>query len=127
MSLSISKPPHRGSLPRGEGTQKQFDVERIRRDFPILSTKTSSGKPLVYLDNGATTQKPRAVIDRIVHYYEHENANIHRGVYELSQNATAAYDETRERIARFINAAEAREIIYVRGTTEAINLVASSY
>ncbi|MBC8105975.1 MAG: SufS family cysteine desulfurase [Anaerolineae bacterium] len=104
-----------------------YDVEKVRRDFPILSTKNSLGKPLIYLDNGATTQKPRAVIDRIVHYYEHENANIHRGVYELSQNATRAYDETRDKIARFINARDPVECIFVRGTTEGINLVANSY
>src|SRR4051812_5514734 len=104
-----------------------YDVEKVRRDFPILSTKNSPGKPLIYLDNGATTQKPRAVIDRIVHYYEHENANIHRGVYELSQSATRAYDATREKVARFINARDPVECIFVRGTTEGINLIANSF
>src|SRR4051812_22536362 len=123
MSVASTRPPAADTRTGVRG----YDVEKVRRDFPILSTKTSSGKPLVYLDNGATTQKPRAVIDRITRYYERENANIHRGVYELSQKATAAYDETREKVAHFINAAEAREIIYVRGTTEGINLVATSF
>jgi cysteine desulfurase/selenocysteine lyase len=103
-----------------------FDVERVRRDFPILWS-TVHDKPLIYLDNAATTQKPRAVIDRIVHFYEHENANIHRGVYELSQRATEAYDRTRRKVARFVNAREPAECIFVRGTTEAINLVAYSW
>jgi cysteine desulfurase/selenocysteine lyase len=103
-----------------------FDPEKIRADFPILSTKVY-GKPLVYLDNGATTQKPRQVIDALRRYYESENANIHRGVYHLSQLATNLYEETRTRIRKFINAAEDREVIYTRGTTEGVNLVAQSY
>src|ERR1700736_3858023 len=102
-----------------------FDVARIREDFPILRTPVR-GKPLVYLDNAATTQKPRAMIDRLVRYYETENANIHRGVYELSQRATHAYEQARETVARFLNAPDAREVIFTRGTTEGINLVASS-
>ncbi|MDB5328990.1 MAG: cysteine desulfurase, SufS subfamily [Phycisphaerales bacterium] len=103
-----------------------FDVSRIRADFPILHTR-SHGKHLVYLDNGATTQKPRAVIERLIRYYETENANIHRGVYELSQRATDVYEEARRIVARFINAAEDKEVIFTRGTTEAINLVAASF
>jgi cysteine desulfurase/selenocysteine lyase len=103
-----------------------WDVARVRRDFPILATKVH-GKPLVYLDNGATSQKPQAVIDAVSHYYESGNANVHRGVYALSESATAAYEGTRAKVARFLNAREDREIIYVRGTTEAINLVASSF
>ena len=103
-----------------------FDVRRIRRDFPILHTH-AHGKPLVYLDNGATTQKPQAVLDRLARYYESENANIHRGVYLLSQTATLAYEEARRTIAAFINAPEPAEVIFTRGTTEAINLVASSF
>ncbi|HZH42233.1 MAG TPA: cysteine desulfurase [Gemmatimonadales bacterium] len=103
-----------------------WDVDRIRRDFPILGT-LAHGKPLVYLDNGATSQKPQAVIDAVSHYYESGNANVHRGVYALSESATAAYEGTRAKVARFLNAREDREIIYVRGTTEAINLVASSF
>src|SRR2546422_11757814 len=92
----------------------EFDVQRIRRDFPILSTSVD-GKPLVYLDNGATTQKPNAVIDRISRYYREENANIHRGVYRLSQVATEAYEDARRKVARFINARDEREVIFTRG------------
>jgi cysteine desulfurase/selenocysteine lyase len=103
-----------------------LDPYQLRADFPILAT-TAHGKPLVYLDNGATTQKPRAVIDAISHYYEAENANIHRGVYELSQLATERYEQARRKVRLFINAAEDREIIFTRGTTEGINLVAHSF
>ncbi len=103
-----------------------LDIERIQRDFPILAERIH-GKRLVYLDNAATSQKPRAVIDAIVHYYEHLNANIHRGVHTLSVNATEAHDEARETVRRFIQAADANEIIFVRGATEAINLVAETY
>ena len=106
--------------------QGALDVERIRRDFPILATRIN-GRPLVYLDNAATTQKPRAVIEAIVRYYETTNANIHRGVYTLSQQATAGVDRAREIVARFLNAPEAAECIFVRGVTEAINLVAMSW
>ena len=105
---------------------KPFDVERVRSQVPILQTKVY-GKPLVYLDNGATTQKPQAVIDRIARYYREENANIHRGVYKLSQVATEAYESARRTVQRFIHAADEREVIFTRGTTEAINLVASSW
>jgi cysteine desulfurase / selenocysteine lyase len=103
-----------------------LDVERIRRDFPILD-QTIHGKKLVYLDNAATSQKPRAVIDAIVRYYQHDNANIHRGVHTLSMRATEAHDEARETVRRFIQAADAGEIIFVRGATEAVNLVAETY
>ncbi len=103
-----------------------LDVEKLRHDFPILSEKIH-GKPLVYLDNAATTQKPRVVIDTLRDYYEKDNANIHRGVHLLSQRATDAYEKSREKIRRFINADASKEIIFTRGTTEAINLVASSY
>jgi cysteine desulfurase/selenocysteine lyase len=106
--------------------QKTFDPAAVRRDFPILAAR-SHGKPLVYLDNGATTQKPRQVIDALVRYYESQNANIHRGVYELSQTATSLYESVREKIRAFINAREAAEIIFTRGTTESINLVAASW
>ncbi|MDO8665665.1 MAG: cysteine desulfurase [Gemmatimonadales bacterium] len=98
----------------------------MRTDFPILQERVH-GKPLVYVDNGATSQKPRQVIDAISHYYAAENANVHRGVYWLSEHATALYEGAREKARRFVNAREAREIIFVRGTTEAINLVASSF
>jgi cysteine desulfurase/selenocysteine lyase len=104
-----------------------FDVERIRRDFPILDQTMANGKPLVYLDNAATTQKPRAVIDAIRHYYERDNSNVHRGVHALSERATAAYEGARTTVARHINARSDREIVFVRGTTEGVNLVAGSW
>jgi cysteine desulfurase/selenocysteine lyase len=99
-----------------------LDVEAVRKDFPILDT-TAHGKRLVYLDSAATAQKPRQVVDRIVRFYETENANVHRGVYELSELATAAYEGAREACARYIGAPNTRSIIFTRGTTEAINLV----
>ena len=98
----------------------------VREDFPILATQVH-GRPLVYLDNAATTQKPRAVIDRLIHYYTHENANVHRGVHELSARATDAYEAARRTVCRFLKAADPSEIVFVRGTTEAINLVAQTY
>ncbi|HSB61500.1 MAG TPA: cysteine desulfurase [Vicinamibacteria bacterium] len=103
-----------------------LDVERIRKDFPILQ-QTVHGKPLVYLDNAATSQKPLAVIDALRAYYETDNANVHRGVHLLSERATAAYEGARVRIQRFLNAAHAHEIIFVRGTTEGLNLVAHTH
>jgi len=103
-----------------------FDVEKVRRDFPILR-ETPRGKPLVYLDNAATSQKPQVVIDTLTRYYRAENANIHRGIHYLSERATEAYEGARAAVARFLNAAEPREIVFVRGTTEAINLVAQSH
>ncbi len=103
-----------------------FDVARIRRDFPILERRVN-GHPLVYLDNAATSQKPRAVIEALDRYYRMENANIHRGVHFLSEHATAAYDRARERVQRFLNAASSAEVVFVRGTTEAINLVAHTF
>jgi cysteine desulfurase / selenocysteine lyase len=103
-----------------------LDVTTIRADFPILQRRVH-GKPLVYLDNAATTQKPEAVIDRVARYYRAENANVHRGVHVLSVEATEAYDAARERVRRFLNAAEAREVVFVRGATEAINLVAATF
>jgi cysteine desulfurase/selenocysteine lyase len=106
--------------------REAFDVARIRDDFPILKQKVH-GKPLVYFDNGATSQKPQAVIDAIDRYYRAENSNIHRGVHYLSEQATSAYEAAREKIRSFINARLTKEIVFVRGTTEAINLVAQSY
>ena len=103
-----------------------LDVEAIRRDFPILHQNVN-GKPLVYLDNAASSQRPRQVIDAISRYYEHDHANVHRGVHTLSQRATDAYEGSREVIRRFINARDSKEIIFVRGTTEAVNLVAQSF
>jgi len=106
--------------------QNKFDVARVREDFPALHQKVH-GKPLVYFDNGATSQKPQHVIDTLTRYYSAENANIHRGVHYLSEQATAAYETARDKVRGFINARSAKEIIFVRGTTEAINLVAQSY
>ena len=103
-----------------------IDPHRLRQDFPILHQQVN-GRPLVYLDNAATTQKPRAVIDAISSYYLNNNANVHRGVHTLSQRATDDYEAGREAVRRFINAPDVNEVIYVRGTTEGLNLVASSY
>jgi cysteine desulfurase/selenocysteine lyase len=107
-------------------TTSTLDVERLRQDFPILSQRVR-GKPLVYLDNAATSQKPRSVIDAVTRFYTAENANIHRGVHYLSERATVAYDQVRAQVARFLNAPSAREIVFTRGTTEGINLVAQSW
>ena len=103
-----------------------FDVEAVRADFPALHQEVK-GRPLAYLDNGATSQKPRAVIDALTRYYEQDNSNVHRGVHTLSERATAAYEGTREKVRTFLNAADTREIVFARGTTEAINLVANSF
>ena len=103
-----------------------FDLERVRADFPILGRRIR-GKPLVYLDNAATSQKPQSVIDAVTRFYAAENANIHRGVHYLSERATAAYDGVREEVARFINAPSSRQVIFTKGATEGINLVAQSY
>jgi cysteine desulfurase/selenocysteine lyase len=103
------------------------DVERLRADFPILSRTVRGGRPLVYLDNAATTQKPRQVIDAVSRFYGSENANIHRGLHYLSEHATAAFDAARAKVARFLGAGSPEEIIFTRGTTEAINLVAQSW
>lgn len=102
------------------------ELEKIRADFPILHQKVH-GHPLVYLDNAATTQKPQAVIDALVHYYTHDNANVHRGIHELSNRASAAYEATRIRAAQFLNARSSDEIIFTSGTTEGINLVAQGW
>lgn len=103
-----------------------MDIQAIRNDFPILK-QTIYGKNLVYLDNAATTQKPQVVIDALRHYYQCDNANIHRGVHQLSERATAAYEDTRETVRAFFNAQSTKEIIFTRGTTESVNLVASSW
>jgi cysteine desulfurase / selenocysteine lyase len=117
---TVAKTPHEIRPTRA------FDVQKVRRDFPVLHQKVH-GKPLVYLDNAATTQKPLAVIEAIQHYYLHDNSNIHRGVHTLSERATEAYERVRETARKFLNAASTKEIIFVRGTTEAINLVAQTY
>lgn len=103
-----------------------FDAEAIKRDFPILRERVN-GRPLVWLDNAATTQKPQSVIDRLKYFYEHENSNVHRAAHELAARATDAYEAAREKVRRFVNASSTREIIFVRGTTEGINLVAQSW
>ncbi len=103
-----------------------FDVERVRGDFPILE-ESVRGQPIAYLDNGATAQKPAAVIEAIDHYYRHDNANVHRGVHVLSERATAAYEGAREKVRAYVNAGSTREIVFVRSTTEAVNLVAQSF
>jgi cysteine desulfurase/selenocysteine lyase len=103
-----------------------YDLARVRADFPILASRVR-GKPLVYLDNAATTQKPRVVIDAVRNYYESENANIHRGVHHLSEIATRSFEDARVKVQRFLNASDSREIIFTRGTTESINLVAQSF
>ena len=105
---------------------ESFDVEKVRKDFPILHQEIN-GNPLVYLDNAATTQKPKSVIDAIEKYYQKYNSNIHRGVHTLSENATEAYESARLKVKNFINANSTKEIVFVRGATEAINLVAQSF
>jgi cysteine desulfurase/selenocysteine lyase len=106
--------------------EKKIDWAKLRADFPILAQKVH-GHPLIYFDNAASSQKPRAVIESLVHYYERDNANVHRGIHELSNRATNAFEASRERVAKFINAKTDREIIFTRGTTEGINLVAQSW
>ena len=103
-----------------------FDIERIRADFPILGT-SPGGKPLIYLDNAASSQMPQQVIDRLVRYQASQHANIHRAVHTLSEIATAEYEAARSRLARFINAHEEREVIFTSGTTESINLAMHGY
>jgi cysteine desulfurase / selenocysteine lyase len=122
MSTATKLPIHSRSARERNG----YDLEQVRADFPILHQQVH-GHPLVYLDNAATSQKPQAVIDAIVNYYENDNANIHRGVHYLSEKATAEYEQSRDTVRDFINAGESREIIFVRSTTEAINLVAQTY
>jgi cysteine desulfurase/selenocysteine lyase len=112
--------------PLGAGSESGFDVERVRRDFPILHQQVH-GKPLVYLDNAATSQKPLAVIDAERDFYLHDSANIHRGVHELSERATHKYEEVRRKVQRLLNARETHEIVFLRGTTEALNLVANTF
>lgn len=110
----------------GAGAHPAFDVYAIRRDFPILRERVN-GKPLVWFDNAATTHKPQVVIDRISHFYQHENSNIHRAAHALAARATDAYEDARETVRRFINASSVNEVVFVRGTTEAINLVAKTW
>ncbi|HEX6179076.1 MAG TPA: cysteine desulfurase [Thermoanaerobaculia bacterium] len=111
---------------RGLDTLARYDIESIRREFPILSTLIR-GKRLVYLDNAATTQKPQQVIDRLIRYYTEENSNVHRGVHFLSEVATVAYENVRAQVMEFLHARSVKEIVFTRGTTESINLVAQSW
>ena len=121
--MQTSKPTPR---PKESVSTLAFDVAKIREDFPILHRQVD-GRTIAYLDNAATTQKPKQVIDTLLNYYTNYNANIHRGIYRISEEATAAHEEARAKIARFINARSPQEIVFVRGTTEAINLVAQSW
>jgi len=121
-----SSPSALPSTDKAAQTASGVDWDTLRQDFPVLS-QLIHGQPLVYLDNAATSQKPNAVIESIDHYYREDNANVHRGVYTLSERATQAYEATRDKVRGFLNAAEREEIVFVRGTTEAINLVAQSF
>ena len=118
--------PEAGPVPQLPDQHEVFDVNAVRADFPILQ-ETVSGKPLIWFDNAATTQKPQVVIDRLAYFYAHENSNIHRAAHELAARATDAYEEARDTVRRFIGASKTEEIIFVRGTTEAINLVAYAW
>ena len=118
--------PHDGAPLAASSRQAAFDVHAVRRDFPILQERIN-GRQLVWFDNAATTHKPQSVIDRISYFYEHENSNIHRAAHALAARATDAYEGARQRVQRFLNAPEVNEVIFVRGTTEAINLVAKSW
>lgn len=125
--VTPAKPAPHATVPlAGQGQHPPFDVHAVRRDFPILQERVN-GRQLVWFDNAATTQKPQVVIDRISHFYKHENSNIHRAAHELAARATDAYEGARKSVQRFINAPDVNEVIFVRGTTEAINLVAKSW
>ena len=124
MGLSVN-PSGAGFVPP-QGLDARLFFRTARVDFPVLNQRVH-GKPLVYLDNAATTQKPQAVIDAMSHFYQEDNSNIHRGVHELSERSTRAYEEARVKVQQFLNAADPKEIIFVRGATEAINLVAYTY
>ena len=124
--LDPARAPAASQLPEFEETRRAFDVNAVRRDFPILNERVN-GHQLVWLDNAATTQKPQVVIDRLSYFYQHENSNIHRAAHELAARATDAYEKARATVARFINAPSPDDIVFVRGTTEGINLVAQSW
>src|ERR1700728_3012551 len=123
--LELKEVPADG-LPDFDLSSRSFEVNEIRRDFPILQERVN-GRPLIWFDNAATTQKPQTVIDRLDHFYAHENSNIHRAAHELAARATDAYEGAREKVRRFLNASTTREIVFVRGATEGINLVAQSW
>ncbi|MBN8885024.1 MAG: cysteine desulfurase [Rudaea sp.] len=125
--LSDLDAPAFADVPKQEPERRTvFDVDSVRRDFPILAER-ANGRPLVWFDNAATTHKPQAVIDRLAYFYAHENSNIHRAAHELAARATDAYEDARKKVARFIGAGSTDEIIFVRGTTEAINLIAKTW
>ncbi len=117
---------HPGAIGDLKLPRQQMDIGSVRRDFPILNERVN-GHPLIWLDNAATTQKPQSVIDRISYFYEHENSNIHRAAHELAARATDAYEDARTKVAHFLNASSSKEIVFVRGATEAINLVAQAW
>ncbi|HEY8925517.1 MAG TPA: aminotransferase class V-fold PLP-dependent enzyme, partial [Polyangia bacterium] len=123
-SLSLGQPPARAV--DGGARRGMFDPAQVKRDFPILRERVH-GRPLVWLDNAATTQKPTAVIDRLSYFYEHENSNVHRAAHTLAARATDAYEGARDKVRRFLNAPSSRNVVFARGTTEAINLVAKSW
>jgi cysteine desulfurase / selenocysteine lyase len=127
-SMSQSNPAmaHPAAIGDLKLPRQQFDIGSVRRDFPILQERVN-GRPLIWLDNAATTQKPQSVIDRISYFYEHENSNIHRAAHELAARATDAYEDARTKVAHFLNAPSSKEIVFVRGATEAINLVAQAW
>jgi cysteine desulfurase / selenocysteine lyase len=129
-NASVPEPTSAMSHPAAVGDLKlprqQFDIGSVRRDFPILQERVH-GRPLIWLDNAATTQKPQSVIDRISYFYEHENSNIHRAAHDLAARATDAYEDARTKVAQFLNASSSKEIVFVRGATEAINLVAQAW
>src|SRR5229473_252170 len=114
------------AAPAKQAKMMKIDWSALRADFPILDQEVH-GQPLIYFDNAATTQKPRAVLEALRHYYEHDNANVHRGIHELSNRATAGFEAARARAAKFINARTPDEIVFTRGTTEGINLVAQAW
>ena len=122
----VAADPRTAPVPHGVTAKPPFDLHRVRSDFPILSEHVN-GKRLIWLDNAATTQKPRQVIDRLRHFYEHENSNIHRAAHALAARATDAYEGARDKVKAFINAGSSSDIVFVRGTTEAINLIAHSW
>ena len=122
--LDESRRPSAGAIPTAP--QPGYDVHAVRRDFPILNQEVN-GHPLIWLDNAATTQKPQAVIDRLMHFYSYENSNVHRGAHELAARSTDAYEDAREKVRGFLGASSADEIVFVRGATEAVNLVAQSW
>jgi cysteine desulfurase/selenocysteine lyase len=124
--MTVPKASSAAARPDARPAGAAFDVEAVRRDFPILHQKVH-GKPLVYLDNAATTQKPQTVIDATTHFYARDNSNIHRGLHALSERATAAYEGVREKVRGLINAERASEIVFTRGTTEGINLIAQTF